>query len=117
MAITRHRYRVERKQGSDVKVKASSMCLADRTSQTAGLFLHAAHIQELNFWNFLPFRYVSWRENEYDMARGEYFYAKVMMKLAYNEARLSVNTEIKNSDRYVKRGGGEEDHHALGSGV
>ena len=87
--------REERGQSSDVKVKASSKYLADRTSQTAGLFLHAAHIQELNFWNFLPFRYVSWRENEYDMARGEYYYAKVMVKLAYDEARLLDNTEIR----------------------
>ena len=38
--------KVARKKGSDVKVKASSKYLVVRTSQTAGLSLHAAHIQE-----------------------------------------------------------------------
>ena len=52
--------------------------------------LPAAHTQKSDYWDVLPFRDLSWVENEYDMARGESYYAKAMVKLAYNEARLSV---------------------------
>jgi hypothetical protein len=40
---------------------------------------------------------------EYDMARGEFCYAKAVLRLAYVEARLLENTEIRISARGVRR--------------
>ena len=93
---------VDMKHGSEVKVKASHEDLANMAPDTTGLDLPAGR-QKSDFWDALPFRDVSWVENEYDMARGEFYYAKVMMKLDYDKVRLMVNTEIRISEGDVKR--------------
>jgi hypothetical protein len=72
--------RVDRKQSYDVKVKASHKDLAKNAPDTKGLD-HPADVQKSDFWNALPFRDLSWVEIEYEMARGENYYAKVMVKL------------------------------------
>ena len=86
--------RVERRQRSDVKVKASSKYLADRAPETVELTLPAAHILKSDFWNVLPFREMNWRENRYDVARAEYSYAKAMVKLTHSQMIAIMNKEI-----------------------
>ena len=85
--------REERGQSSDMKVKAGSKYLADRTHETIELVLPAASIQKSDFWNYLPFREMNCMENRYNVAWAEYSHAKTMVKQTHGQmiANMLVN--------------------------
>ena len=93
-------FRGDKKQISDVKVKATSEYLADGAHETEEFDPPAASIQKSDFRDIIPFSELDCMENEYDMTRAEYCYAKAMAKLTHGHmsASMSVKTEISISD-------------------
>ena len=70
--------------------------MADGAHETEEFDPPAAPIQKSDFWDLIPFSQLNWMENEYDMTRADYCYAKAMVKLTHGHRRaiMSVKTEI-----------------------